>query len=114
MFLKLDFSVGFGAGHLGVRMGYCSLLLVIILKRNHFGSEGCKELKVCISEKLLGRLFQAKEYLSYFTFSKALICSVWLSIWFDTFFLFLLPLDLHLAERGKRPVCLKVKNPTSL
>lgn len=61
MLLKSDFGVGFGAGHLGVRMGCCSLLLVIIVKRNQFGSEGCEELKVCVSEKLLGRLFQANK-----------------------------------------------------
>lgn len=63
MFLKSDFSVVFGVGHLGVRMVSCVVYCcwVLLLKRNHFGSKGCNELKVCISEKLLGRLFQANK-----------------------------------------------------
>jgi len=63
MFPKSSFSVAFGVGHLGVRVVswvvYCSWLS--LLKRNRFGSKGCNELKVCISEKLLGRLFQANK-----------------------------------------------------
>jgi len=101
MFLKSNFTVVFVVGHLGVRMGssvfYCWWLL--LLKRNHFGSKGCRELKVCAGEKLLGRLFQANNQVSeplYVLQGTCLLCGFQASL---ISFPFLSPPYLPLSNR---------------
>lgn len=114
MFLKSDFMVVFGVGHLGVRIVssvvYCCWLL--LLKRNRFGSKGCK-LEVCIWAKLLGRLVQASKSVSeplYILQGAHLLCAASLLVWY--LFSFPLPLHLCLPDR-KKLIFVEEKNSTS-
>lgn len=108
MFLKSDFMVVFGVGHLGVRIVssvvYCCWLL--LLKRNCFGSKGCKELEVCIRAKLLGRLVQASKSVSeplYILQGAHLLCVASLLVWY--LFSFLFASTSALTRQEKAGIC---------